>query len=562
MPQTQFVPVDPNQLVGPYPQQSVVPQPSTPPSQVGGGSKAGGIAKIFTEFVGGAAQGRIRKFSMEQNEKLKNIAILGQYIQSVESDPNLTDEAKAYARQKYFESLGMETLQAFGGEKGKGKKGKGGDQPQGVMGHLGNILKEAATGMVGGQMPKGAPNVNPQEIIGNIYSTISQPQYSIKAVSGQYASQVNEILKKYPPGTPPETVNADPELRAKFNEWSRVDPQGAQSFSQMAAQAYPSAPSTAAEMQTLAGIGKPAAGGGTPPPGPPATAQPGAKPQGIGFTGVTLTGDQRQAAERMKRIRPGEDWEIDGTRIRGSIIDLSDRAAFFDQNNREVSVDIGKLIPYQGFVLRNIVNPNDPTDARSVRVNKDTGIVYDTDGIPVPPDMQKWQKGTGFYRGYQDRKAFVNAQGQQVYQKASGEFYTAPGTVRQTPDRWLQHFNITEQIRDARDARNAQVRAESQYNIEKNRIKRTWAQKVASIDRDLPLLKAKEKEAKKKEYQDLQAKELQELEQDHNDMVESLGGMYGQGAPPPKQGGEEAPATPKKPPKSNVAPGAQAVLPD
>jgi hypothetical protein len=463
----------------------------------------------------------------------------------------------------------METLKSFDGQKGgKGKKGKGGagdQQQQGPEGMIAGVLKHVATGLVGGEMPKGAPDVNPHELIGQMEAEYhgNQDKYSVQAVSGKYASQVNDILKKYPPGTPPETVNADPELRAKFTEWSRVDPQGAQSFSQMAAQSYPTAPSTAAEMQTLAGVGKPAAGGGTPPPGPPATAQPGAKPQGIGFTGVTLTGDQRQAAERMKRVRPGEDWEIDGNRIRGNIIDLPDRAAFFDQNNREVSVDIGKLIPYQGVQMRNIVNPNDPTDSRSVRLDVATGKMYDSDGIPLPPDMQNWQEGSGFYRGYQDRKAYVNAQGQQVFQKASGEFYTGPGTVRQAPDRWLQHFNITEQIRDQKEARNAQVRAEAQYTTEKNRIKRAWAQKTASIDKDFPLLKAKEKEAKKKEYKDLQAAELQDLEQDHDDMVESLGGMYGQGSPPPKPGGEDAPKnSPKNPPKSNVSPGAQAVLPD
>ena len=461
----------------------------------------------------------------------------------------------------------METLKSFDEKGGKGKKGKGGagdQQQQGPAGMIAGVLKHVATGLVGGEMPKGAPDVNPHELIGQMEAEYhgNQDKYSVQAVSGKYASQVNDILKKYPPGTPPETVNADPELRAKFTEWSRVDPQGAQSFSQMAAQSYPTAPSTAAEMQTLAGVGKPAAGGGTPPPGPPATAQPGAKPQGIGFTGVTLTGDQRQAAERMKRVRPGEDWEIDGNRIRGNIIDLPDRAAFFDQNNREVSVDIGKLIPYQGVQMRNIVNPNDPTDSRSVRLDVATGKMYDSDGIPLPPDMQNWQEGSGFYRGYQDRKAYVNAQGQQVFQKASGEFYTGPGTVRQAPDRWLQHFNITEQIRDQKEARNAQVRAEAQYATEKNRIKRAWAQKTASIDKDFPILKAKEKEAKKKEYQGLQAAELQDLEKDHDDMLESLGGMYGQGAPPPKPGGEETPTTPKKPPKSNVAPGAQAVLPD
>ena len=568
MPQTTFVPVDPNQLVGPYPQQSVVPQPSTPPSQVGGGSKAGAIAKIFTEFVGGAAQGRIRKFSMEQNERLKNIAILGQYVQSVESDPTKTDEYKAMVRQKYFSALGMETLKSFDQKGGKGKKGKGGagdQQQQGPAGMIAGVLKHVATGLVGGEMPKGAPDVNPHELIGQMEAEYHNPEnknkYSVQAASGQYASQINDILKKYPPGTPPETVWADSGLSTKLNEWGRVDAPGAQLALQGLEQAYPKAPSVAAEMQQIGQIGSRfnVAPTGTPQPGN-ATAQP----QAIGFTGQTVTGEERRLLQKHGYVREGDIWEVQGHPeipvLHGNIVDLPGGGpTFVDASGKQISVDVSQLTPSLGMEDVNILNPDNESDIRSVRYDKALGVYKDSDGRPLPSSMQNWSREGLGYRAPKPTKAFVNAQGQQVYRNVDRTFFTAPGTVRQTPDRWLQHFHITEQIRDARDARNTQVRAEAQYTTEKNRIKRTWAQKIASIDKDFQNLKPKEKEAKKKEYQGLQATELQDLEQDHNDMVESLGGMYGQGSPPPKPGGEDAP---KKPPKSNVAPGVQAVLPD
>jgi hypothetical protein len=233
---------------------------------------------------------------MEQNERLKNIAILGQYVQSVESDPTKTDEYKALVRQKYFSALGMETLKSFDGQKGgKGKKGKGGagdQQQQGPEGMVAGILKHVATGLVGGEMPKGAPDVNPHELIGQMEAEYhgNQNKYSVQGIIDQSLGGIQGALKALPQdATQEDALTAiGPHLQAI----QRVDPARAESIRKDFLGRYQPAPpvgSTAAYLRDYMRSqqtqppqrGAPAPAPNATPGQPPEVPQPSAPGQGV-----------------------------------------------------------------------------------------------------------------------------------------------------------------------------------------------------------------------------------------------------------------------------------------
>jgi hypothetical protein len=282
-----FQPITQEQLQGPF-SEALQPTRSQqemgsqgPPVLAGKGTSLGYLA---SKFIRGATEGRIKAFQQQENSKVRNLNVLQQYVKTVYEDPNMTEEAKQYALQQYSRALGATTLDAAGGAGGGkgGKGGKKGQQPSGggggeakpgdIKGHITNIVKDLATGMTGGKMPKGG-NINPQEIIGNIYAEISQPKYQKQGIVENNVGNIQNALKALPPGTSQEEA-----MKAAFphlQQIERQDPKRADSLRQDIASQYQPAPKVGSEQyyldRAMKSLGDSAAGGGLQgPPGPPA----------------------------------------------------------------------------------------------------------------------------------------------------------------------------------------------------------------------------------------------------------------------------------------------------
>lgn len=207
-PQSVFVPPSAEELQGPFaqyltprPQQQAPTVVPTPPAPRGSMSKGASIAYLMENFLAGASEARTKQFAQQQNERMQKLATLASYVDSVQNDPSLSEEAKAYARKRYFDALGGSVLSEdaeLSKAAGKGKGGGKSGEPQGFLGHFGNILKEIAQGATGGKMPKGVKDIgDPQAIIGQIYAEIQKPQYSQTAAMQKKVDLDREAFKSY-----------------------------------------------------------------------------------------------------------------------------------------------------------------------------------------------------------------------------------------------------------------------------------------------------------------------------------------------------------------------------
>lgn len=204
-----FSPVDPAQLTGPFSGFLRPPEPTRAeqtvfqvPAPLG---KLGGIASVASAFLEGATKGRIKKYEMEENAKLKKIQILNGYMHSIMNDPNITDEAKSLATQQYYQALGGEIQ----GVSGKGnKKGQEGGT---AAHHFANIMKDLATGMVGGKQPKDTPDPGSavMQIQGMLYGPDGKvlPQFNRQDQISGVSKQIQERLKSLPPESTQEEAN-------------------------------------------------------------------------------------------------------------------------------------------------------------------------------------------------------------------------------------------------------------------------------------------------------------------------------------------------------------------
>ena len=225
------MPIDPAAYEGPFSgflqptQQQQHAAEAGPPVLAGKGTSLGYLA---SKFIAGAAQGRIKAFEQRENEKLKNQEVLKNFVQQTVARTDITDQAKQFAMQQYARVLGADLVDAAGGE-GKGKKGKRSSGPsaepdptraesdptkQGPQGglltdHLRAMAKDFGLGLVGGKMPKGAPDINPRAVIGDIVAEISKPQYSITGIVSQNQADMERKLKALgPEATRDEALSA------------------------------------------------------------------------------------------------------------------------------------------------------------------------------------------------------------------------------------------------------------------------------------------------------------------------------------------------------------------
>src|SRR5579872_2463563 len=159
-----FMPDPASVTEGPFTQALQPPAQQQPQPVLGaGGGKALGAAYIGTQFLQGLAQSRIRNFQMQENAKIQKLQRLNSFMMYILQNPNLSPDDKNKAQQMYFKALGTDITAATA----NGGKG-GGDEKTGVQHHFADIIKQVALGAVGGKLPKGVKNINPDEVIGQI----------------------------------------------------------------------------------------------------------------------------------------------------------------------------------------------------------------------------------------------------------------------------------------------------------------------------------------------------------------------------------------------------------
>ena len=161
------------------------PQPQ--PTLGAGGGKALGAAYIGTQFLQGMAQSRIRAFQMKENEKIQKLQKLNSFMMYIDKNPDLSPEDKNKAQQMYFKALGTD-ITASTAKGGKGDKG----QQQGIQHHFADIIKQVALGAVGGKLPKGVKNVDPDAVIGQISGILFDPNGKPKQPYNPVAQSITQ----------------------------------------------------------------------------------------------------------------------------------------------------------------------------------------------------------------------------------------------------------------------------------------------------------------------------------------------------------------------------------
>lgn len=237
----------PSEAEGPFTQMLMEPlqgRPATPVVPGGGISPYAAAAAIAEKFFEGASQGRIRKFALEENSKTQKLNALNSYFNAVMSNPDITEEGKTAAWQRYAQAIGATGQEALAGGKGKGK-GKG-KQPEGPLGHIGNALGSVFQALSGGQMPEGAADVGSTmaDIQGMLFAQGKlKPEYSRRSAMEQIFSQAVAAGKEA--GLKPGETPAEKALAVyapHFQKAQAIDPVGAQAMAQNLLGSYQPAP--------------------------------------------------------------------------------------------------------------------------------------------------------------------------------------------------------------------------------------------------------------------------------------------------------------------------------
>ncbi len=131
------------------------------------------IANIATNFMTGVEKGRVKSYEREQQERAKEWSVVQNSINQKLQDPNLTTEGRQAIEREGQQAYARLVL---GSDEGKGKKGK--EEPQGMAGHIGGVLKQIALGMVGGEMPKKGDKIDPMEVMAKIDTIAGDKKYN------------------------------------------------------------------------------------------------------------------------------------------------------------------------------------------------------------------------------------------------------------------------------------------------------------------------------------------------------------------------------------------------
>ena len=170
----------------------------------GWSTKTGSVLNVVTSFLGGIERGRVKSYEREQQQEAKQRGVVMDYINMKLRDPNLTDEGRAALEKQGMQYMARTVLSETDG---KGKK-KGGDEQQGIMGHIAGAFHDIALGMVGGQLPKKGKgeDIDPAQFMANVDALSQNPKFSKAAAVQMAQQQVQNILKQVPTGADQQVI--------------------------------------------------------------------------------------------------------------------------------------------------------------------------------------------------------------------------------------------------------------------------------------------------------------------------------------------------------------------
>jgi hypothetical protein len=513
----------------------------------------------FTTFLDSAAKGRVKAYEQKENEKIQKWNVLNNFMaNNVWNNSNIMPEAMTKAGQIYAQAMGHYAQDAVSG----GGQVAGQDQTETTKG-IQKLVKGVATSLTGGKNPKGAPD--PGDAMLKIQALLFdqnglKDEHNLKTAETN-AFQSLQKLAPTDTSTPQEQVQRTLQSSAPFADaQKRFGQEKANAMLGQVISPYQPAPRPgSAEWQTVqreqrnAEWAKERVGGRTEAPpepvrsiaGLPATAQIGLAgppqesgvvpgppeaaatyPKDIHPTGFRMSDQHWQDAVTEGRVSKDDDWETaDGTRILGNVVNVPGGGpAFFSRDRQELGLDVNRLFPYQGRTDVRLVNPKNQNETKDVWLDKSLGMYIDkVTGLLADPAIRSWEqvptnwkppvqfKGENIYDPNNPSKSTWV-----IYDPNTHERFLSPGVPApkemqnwktgnpprpMAPDRFMEHFKVTLEMRDQHDAEQALKQADNKYYSEIQTLRRQANGEIAGIDKN-PDIKEADKQTKKTEVEE------------------------------------------------------------
>jgi len=165
---------------GPFSDYITAPFEPTTPKPTGLESGGGTAAYLASKFLDGLKQHRMQKFALQQQEDDRSRQQFERAIDFVSKRDDLLPEV----RNRLMTKLTMPFLQQIAGAKETGKE---------TGNPLTDLVKQVATGMAGGPLPKKRAALDPS-VIAESFSEIADPNNTIQAVQSQGEQAIGKIL--------------------------------------------------------------------------------------------------------------------------------------------------------------------------------------------------------------------------------------------------------------------------------------------------------------------------------------------------------------------------------
>jgi soluble lytic murein transglycosylase-like protein len=162
-------------------------------------SGAGIAAGVASKILSGAQTARMNRFIKQEEQRRNSMAMYENYVRSIMSDPNYTQEAKDKIRADFEKTLAaqvyqdLDKIEEFPGQEGKGKgkgKGKGGGNP------VVNFIKQMAVNMTGGELPHKGP-IDFRSKVGEYQNILYDPSANVNVAVQQMQQQLNQKIEEY-----------------------------------------------------------------------------------------------------------------------------------------------------------------------------------------------------------------------------------------------------------------------------------------------------------------------------------------------------------------------------
>lgn len=187
---------------------------------------AGAIMGVASRFLEGVSAGRLRKFQQQENENLKQMARATEVLQHIESDPDVTPEAKAEAGAQFRQILAGRVHQAAT----EGERDKANPQ-RGIF----SVVKSVVEGMTGGPTPKGSGQTvkDLNEWMAKYGSTSLLSENRIDTRLNKSFETMQQVVTRLSQGGQKinvEDLQRDQEYQQALQEAVRLNPQRAQAM--------------------------------------------------------------------------------------------------------------------------------------------------------------------------------------------------------------------------------------------------------------------------------------------------------------------------------------------